>query len=456
MGHRMPDDSAHASLSRPWMRSWLIAAGIYNLAWGGLTVLAPWWLFSLTGMEQPRYPFIWQCVGMIVGVYGIGYLAAASDPLRHWPIVLVGLLGKIFGPIGYLGGVLQGEVPPAFGVTLPTNDLLWWVPFTMILLAAWRARSGVPVPGVDAERPAPPPLSTSRTTTAVCWLAVSLLASAGLARAADEPTREPLWPAAPPQGAVVPAALEVQADENAFLSIHRPATPNGTAAVICPGGGYGGLVVGAEGHGIAAWLEEHGITGIVLEYRLPAGRGEVPWLDAARAIRSVRARAEELQLDPHRIGIIGFSAGGHLAATTATLFDDGDASSSDAIERVSSRPDFAILVYPVITMAGSTHSGSRRNLLGDDPPAAVKERFSPDLQVTDASPPAFLAHAVDDTAVTIDNSERFLEACQAKGVPARLLRLPDGGHGLNGYKGPSWDAWQAGSLAWLHELGMIP
>lgn len=122
------------------MGRWLVAAGIYNLAWGALTVLFPNWLFDLTGMEPPRYAFIWQCVGMIVGVYGIGYLAAASAPLRHWPIVLVGFLGKLLGPIGYLSGALRGEVPWEFGVTLPTNDLVWWIPFGLILWAAWKER----------------------------------------------------------------------------------------------------------------------------------------------------------------------------------------------------------------------------------------------------------------------------------------------------------------------------
>jgi small multidrug resistance pump len=138
------------------MRGWLVAAGVYNLAWGGLTVLLPGWLFDLTGMERPLYPFIWQCVGMIVGVYGIGYLAASTDPLRHWPIVLVGLLGKIFGPLGYVSGVLQGEVPPAFGVTLPTNDLLWWIPFALILRQAWLAGQTPDPAGcsaVELERP---------------------------------------------------------------------------------------------------------------------------------------------------------------------------------------------------------------------------------------------------------------------------------------------------------------
>jgi peroxiredoxin len=123
------------------MTTCLIAAGAYNLAWGALTVLFPDWLFSLTGMERPNYPFIWQCVGMIVGVYGIGYLAAARDPARHWPIVLVGLLGKIFGPIGYAMGVLQGTVPAAFGVTIPTNDLIWWIPFAAMLVHAFRVNT---------------------------------------------------------------------------------------------------------------------------------------------------------------------------------------------------------------------------------------------------------------------------------------------------------------------------
>ncbi|RMH24416.1 MAG: alkyl hydroperoxide reductase [Planctomycetota bacterium] len=125
------------------MARWLIAAGIYNLLWGGLTVLYPAWLFRMTGLSEPTYPFIWQCVGMIVGVYGVGYLAAAKDPIRHWPIVLVGFLGKIFGPLGYAIGLARGEVPAGFGVTLPTNDLIWWVPFGMILWAAFvRHRAG--------------------------------------------------------------------------------------------------------------------------------------------------------------------------------------------------------------------------------------------------------------------------------------------------------------------------
>jgi hypothetical protein len=121
-----------------WMRTVLLAAGAYNIVWGVAAVLAPTLPFRLAGMESPRYPELWQCIGMIVGVYGIGYLVASCDPARHWPIVLVGLLGKIFGPIGFLGAVARGELPWAFGATILTNDLIWWIPFGLILVHAWR------------------------------------------------------------------------------------------------------------------------------------------------------------------------------------------------------------------------------------------------------------------------------------------------------------------------------
>ncbi len=120
-----------------WAFWWLRAAGVYNILWGAAVVLFPGWLFDFAGMEQPRYPQLWQCIGMIVGVYGIGYIAAARDHRRHWPIVLVGLLGKIFGPIGFAQALLNGDLPPAFGVTILTNDLIWWVPFGLMLRDSW-------------------------------------------------------------------------------------------------------------------------------------------------------------------------------------------------------------------------------------------------------------------------------------------------------------------------------
>jgi acetyl esterase/lipase len=269
------------------------------------------------------------------------------------------------------------------------------------------------------------------------------------AAAAENPERLPLWPSAAPvgDGTVDPA--------NAFITIHPAPKPNGAAVIICPGGGYGGLVTGAEGHGIAAWLNGHGIAGIVLEYRLPKGRSEVPLLDAQRALRTIRHRSQDLVLDPNRLGIIGFSAGGHLASTAGTHFDAGDAQSTDSVERVSSRPDFMILVYPVITMDRSAHGGSRANLLGKDPTPELIERFSNEKQVTAETPPAFLTHAADDKVVVPDNSLHFYEALLAKNVPAKYLALPSGGHGLNGYKGPMWDAWQKQSIEWLAEMKMM-
>lgn len=130
-----------AGAVRPWMRWTLIAAGIYNLAWGGVAILAPRFSFELVGMELPRYLEFWQCIGMIVGVYGIGYLLAATNPLRHWPITLVGLLGKILGPIGFAEALWSGKLPLAFGWNIITNDLIWWIPFTAILVVAWNERN---------------------------------------------------------------------------------------------------------------------------------------------------------------------------------------------------------------------------------------------------------------------------------------------------------------------------
>lgn len=242
----------------------------------------------------------------------------------------------------------------------------------------------------------------------------------------------------------------------AHITVHKPEKATGAAIVICPGGGYGGLVSGPEGHGIAAWLNRHGITGVVLEYRLPGGRPYVPLLDAQRAMRTVRGHAKAWGIDPGKIGIMGFSAGGHLASTAGTHFDDGDPQAADPINRNSCRPDFMILVYPVVTMGAKTHGGSRTNLLGKNPEAKLVELFSNEKQVTAKTPPTFLAHAKDDKVVVPENSKALYDALQAHKVPAKYLELPSGGHGLNGYKGPMWDAWQAQSLAWLVEMKWIP
>ncbi len=281
-------------------------------------------------------------------------------------------------------------------------------------------------------------------------LAVSAWPAVIAAEAESKPERIALWGDQAPVGDGTPGTAK------AFITVHRPAKANGAVAVICPGGGYGGLVVNPEGHGIARWLNQHGIVGVVLEYRLPRGNSAVPLLDAQRAIRTVRSHAKEWQCDPARVGIMGFSAGGHLAATAATHFDRGDAQAGDPVNKLSCRPDFAILVYPVITMGPLTHAGSKKNLLGPNPKAEAVALFSNEQQVTAQTPPMFLAHAQDDRLVPPANSQMLYEALQAHKVAAQYLQLPTGGHGLNGYRGPMWEAWQAQSLQWLAAQRLIP
>ena len=272
---------------------------------------------------------------------------------------------------------------------------------------------------------------------------ICLGSSSSSATPPAEPERISLW------NGKAPAGEGKTVNGDAFVTVHRPAKPNGTSMVICPGGGYGFLVMGAEGHGIAKWLNQHGITGIVLQYRLPRGNRFVPLLDAQRAIRLTRSNAAKWDCDPKKVGIIGFSAGGHLASTAATHFDKGNPDDPDPVNRQGCRPDFAILVYPVITMGKKTHGGSRSNLLGRATGAETVNYYSNEKQVTAQTPPVFLTHAKDDRLVSADNSRLFYAAMKAHKVRGKYLELPRGGHGLNGYKGPMWDAWQTQSLRWL-------
>jgi acetyl esterase/lipase len=224
------------------------------------------------------------------------------------------------------------------------------------------------------------------------------------------------------------------------IEVRLPARGNATgqAVVVCPGGGYGGLAYDWEGTDIAGWLNSRGIAAIVLKYRLPIDgdvahqKWLVPLLDAQRAIRLTRAHAKEWGIAPARVGIMGFSAGGHLASTAGTRFDRGKTDASDPVERLSSRPDFMILVYPVITMQeGTTHGGSRRSLLGENPTDELVRLYSNELQVTDDTPPTFLVHAGDDDAVPVRNSLLFYDALLAHHVPAELHVYPKGGHGFS-------------------------
>ena len=229
------------------------------------------------------------------------------------------------------------------------------------------------------------------------------------------------------------------------------------AVIICPGGGYGIEAIDKEGHEPARWFQDRGIVGIVLKYRLPEGTdGDLsPTKDVSRAIRLVRQRASEWNIDPERIGVMGFSAGGHLASTGATHFDVGDATSTDPIERVSSRPDFQILIYPVISMDEKVgHSGSRERLLGKTPSAKALADASNDLQVNDKTPPAFLVHTSDDP-VSCENSLRYASALRRQGIPFELHLYERGGHGygLRGGKGPV-DNWPERLEDWLVLRGL--
>jgi acetyl esterase/lipase len=296
------------------------------------------------------------------------------------------------------------------------------------------------------------PLRRVHSTSLMAMIAIAALAWLASTAFAAPPAaaKLPLWPDQAPVGDGKSEAT------NASITFYPAPKPSGTAMVICPGGGYGVLVSGPEGRGVAEWLNRNGIAGIVLEYRLPKGRPFVPLLDAQRAIRTVRANATKWNINPAHIGIIGFSAGGHLASTAATHFDDGNPQATDPIDRASCRPDFAILVYPVITMTKKTHGGSRDNLLGNNPKPELVKLFSNEKQVTHKTPPMFLAHAKDDTLVSPDNSRAMCKALKAHKVATEYLELPSGGHGLNGYRGPSWDAWQTASLKWLAKQKIVP
>lgn len=205
----------------------------------------------------------------------------------------------------------------------------------------------------------------------------------------------------------------------------------GAAILVLPGGGYGHLSDIKEGSAVAEWLNSLGISAFVLKYRLGPKYGQPnQLLDAARALRMIRARAKEWNLDEKRIGILGFSAGGHLASTLATHFDAGKSDAKDEIEKMSSRPDLQILIYPVVTMGEFTHKGSKKNLLGENPSAELVQKYSNELQVTKETPPAFLIHTMTDTAVPVENSLQYISALRKNGVPFEFHLYEQGPHGF--------------------------
>lgn len=270
---------------------------------------------------------------------------------------------------------------------------------------------------------------------------------------ADKPV-ELLWP----DGA--PGAVGMEDRDKPSITIWLPGAEvrNGAAVVVCPGGGYGGLANDHEGKQVAEWLNKKGVAAFVLKYRLgPRYHHPAPLQDAQRAMRTVRARAKEWNVDPKRVGIWGFSAGGHLASTAGTHFDDGMEGAKDAIDRVSCRPDFMILAYPVITLEPPyTHGGSRKNLLGDSPDPKLVESLCNQKQVTARTPPTFLFHTAEDKAVPIQNSEMFHDALKKAGVPCELVTYEKGVHGVGlAQKDPILSKWPDRLADWLEKQGVL-
>ena len=285
---------------------------------------------------------------------------------------------------------------------------------------------------------------------------LSILSFSIFAAASPAQTNEPfaLWSGEAP-GALGKAEKDVPT-LTPYLA--DPSRATGAAIVICPGGGYGGLA-SHEGVDYARFLNEQGIAGFVLKYRLGSSgyRHPVMVQDAARAVRTVRLRAAEWKLDPHRIGIMGSSAGGHLASTLMTHFDSGNASSSDRIEQQSSRPDLGILCYPVVTMGEFTHQGSKANLLGKNPSPELVRLLSNELQVTKETPPTFIWHTWEDSAVPVENTLQFAAALRKAGVPFDLHVYQKGPHGI-GLGTAKWDPerrhpWTRDCVFWLKVQG---
>lgn len=279
------------------------------------------------------------------------------------------------------------------------------------------------------------------------------LALSSLAFAEDQQTQL-LWP----EGA--PGALgQDDADRPSITLWPAPADKaTGAAIVVCPGGGYGHLALGHEGADIGKWLNSLGVSAYVLKYRLgPKYHHPAPMNDVQRALRTVRSHAKDWNLDPAHIGVLGFSAGGHLASTAATHFDAGKLDSSDPIDRVSCRPDFAVLCYPVISFtAPYTHRGSLKNLLGDSPDPQLVQSLSNESQVTKETPPTFLWHTNADTGVPPENSVAFYLALRKAGVPAEMHIYEQGRHGLG--LAPdiaSVSSWPGRCADWLKTRGIL-
>ena len=277
----------------------------------------------------------------------------------------------------------------------------------------------------------------------------------------------PLWEGTPPlqresnqkESSVREGILRIANVQEPTIEVYLPTRQisTGKAVVIFPGGGYGILAYDWEGTDFAKWLNSQGIAGIVVKYRLPKSESltdpkEVPLLDAQRAIRLVRHHAEEWKINPSQIGVMGFSAGGHLASTLSTQYTHEVQRSKDDLDTISARPDFSILVYPVISFRdASAHSGSRNALIGPDASQELIDRFSAELNVNTNTPPTFLVHAQDDKGVPIENSLLYYKALHSHQVKAALHIYPTGGHGFGLGKG-SLENWREVLLGWMEDL----
>lgn len=292
-----------------------------------------------------------------------------------------------------------------------------------------------------------------------------LLVGTLTASAATEPVVLPLWPEGVP-GLRPDATPEVRQTSGLIGNIHEPTLTvfpapaelaNGTAMVVCPGGGYSVVSFEKEGIEIARWLNAQGITCFVLKYRLKEYGHPAPLRDVLRAIRLVRSRAPEFGIAPDRIGVFGSSAGGHLAACAGTLYALPDGQTGHALDAVSARPDFLVLLYPVILTDGPKHhAGSRTNLLGTQPTPAMLVQFSVDRQVNAQTPPSFLVTTLQDKTVPAENAIAFALAARAAGVPAELHVYQKGPHGfgLRASQGSPAD-WPNACIEWLRSNGWL-
>ncbi|WP_259404542.1 alpha/beta hydrolase [Hymenobacter sp. HSC-4F20] len=278
----------------------------------------------------------------------------------------------------------------------------------------------------------------------------------------------PLYPGAVPNAkpSSVQEVVDTQANGSIRISqvvqptlaVYKPAKANGTAIIICPGGGYARLAMDHEGYDVAKRLTDMGITAFVLKYRLPNDASQtdksiVPLLDAQQALRLVRQRATEFGVSPARVGLMGFSAGGHLASTAGTHFATPVGSSKD---KTSVRPDFLMLLYPVISFSDTLmHAGSRTNLIGEKPAASQIRLYSNELQVSAQTPPTFLVHAQDDKTVKVQNSLVFYEACLHHKVPVEMHLYPQGGHGFGMVNNTTKDNWTDRLQNWLEAGGWL-